>query len=134
MAEASKGGCVRRAARSRASTRFAASATATSSASTGATPSSTCAKAVSTGSSAMSVLHAPVAGGAAGFFAQPDLGNDHAAVHSLGHVVDREAGNGHGRQGLHLDARLPRDLDAGRDADPVVAGGLDRDLDAGERP
>ena len=55
----------------------------------------------------------------------------HAAVDRLGHVVDREAGDGDGGQRLHLDAgradaaRLRPDREAGQG---LVGGDVDRDL------
>ena len=50
----------------------------------------------------------PFARFAAAFLDQPDLLDAHAPVDRLGHVVDREAGDGDGGQRLHLDAGRPQ--------------------------
>ena len=49
----------------------------------------------------------PFARFAAAFLDQPHLFDAHAPVDRLGHVVDREAGDGDGGQRLHLDAGRP---------------------------
>src|SRR4029079_12680199 len=133
MAEASKGGWVRRAARSSASTRPCAWFSRTVSASSGSRPAVTRARASATESSAMASA-AVDAGAAAGLLDQPDAGELDVTVDRLHHVVEGEASDGHRCQRFHLDSGLGVDLGGRFDTEP---GGLPRrrelDGDLGER-
>src|SRR5215204_1379233 len=105
MAEAAKGGWVRRAATSTASVRPWAAAIATVSAATGrAMPARTRASASSTGSRLMASRPRLVdAGAPAALRQQPHAFDAHGAVGGLHHVVDRQAGDRDRGQRLHLD-------------------------------
>jgi len=59
---------------------------------------------------------------------QPEIGDGHAAVHRLDHVVDGEAGHRASGEGLHLDAGLVHRPDARLDADDGGLG-LEREGD-----
>ena len=75
-----------------------------------------------------------VARPAAALLDEADVGDRHAAVDGLGHVVDGEAGDRDGGQRLHLDAGLAGDLGRGADAKAgEVVVGVDVDGDLGER-
>src|SRR3546814_8155438 len=59
---------------------------------------------------------------------EPNVGDAHAAVDRLAHVVDGEGGDGDGGERLHLDASAPLQLAGGRDVDRrafFVKGQLD---------
>src|SRR5262249_47533609 len=129
MAETAAGGCERGAARSAASTRPAASAIGTFSTGKDSTFSSTRASASATVSSAISVLGRLIeARLAAALLDEPDRLDAHAALERLGHVVNREAGDRHCRERLHLDAGAPRHLGGGADGETgQVAVGPDLD-------
>jgi len=51
---------------------------------------------------------------------QPYLADDHAFVHRLAHVVDRQRSHAHRHQGFHLDTGRRGDLGGRRDLDPVA--------------
>src|SRR5947208_4608704 len=51
---------------------------------------------------------------ASGLLQEADVGEHHPPVHGLAHVVDRERGDGHRREGLHLDPGLSGGLDSRR--------------------
>src|SRR5919108_2529831 len=107
MAETSAGGCVRKAATSRASTRPCASLSSASSAASGSAPASTRRSASATGISAIDLflcLKAP--GLAAALFEQSNTLDAHSALNGFDHVVDGETGHGHGGERLHLDSSL----------------------------
>ena len=57
----------------------------------------------------------------AGFFNDFDVGDLHAAINRLGHVIDGEKDNGTGSQRLHLHAGLSGQ--AGRCDDPAAGQG-----------
>src|SRR3989440_161719 len=135
MAETSSGGCMRSAARSSASTRPSASASATRSAGSGSTPSSTRASASPTGSSATSgSLHAVYSRLAAALLDEMDALNAHAALDRLHHVVDRQACDRDGGERLHLNASLAGELaGSAHDQARELVVGRDVDLDFGER-
>src|SRR5690606_18501061 len=118
IAEASNGGCASFAEISLASTRLAASRSPTRSAAVGATPSRMCARASSTGSRVMALpVHvlrsrrAIDARAPAGFFDEPDIRKAHRAIHGFQHIVNREAGDTHRCQRLHLHPGLTGNLD-----------------------
>src|SRR5712671_3085279 len=100
MAERSAGGWVSRALGALASTRPAASATDTISAGRGENAAITRACASRTDSILGGIETARLA---AGLVQQLDLGDHHAAIDRLAHVVDGEGGDGGGGQRLHLD-------------------------------
>src|SRR5262245_65414015 len=136
MAEASKGGWVRQAARSSARTRPRHSPSGTRSASSGVNPSVTRARASVTLSKAMKGLAAKCAGlesagAATGLLDQPDTGEGHGTVDRLHHVVNGEAGDRHRGQRLYLHAGLCLDLGGRLDLDAGWVARrckLDRDL------
>src|SRR5580704_10940049 len=131
MAETSAGGWVRRALRSRARTRPAASSSGTSSAGRGAACANTWSSASATEINATSLLpNAKMAAAAAAFFHEPDALDAHAALDSFHHVIDGEAGDRYGGECFHLDAGLARHLYARNDADTGQLGiGHDVDFD-----
>src|SRR3546814_14915890 len=99
MALASKGGWVRRAATSSASTRPAAALTATVSAGMSGRATTILARASATDSISGRVVRA---GLAARLVQQADIGDLHAAVDGLCHIVDSKCGDAGRRQRLHL--------------------------------
>src|SRR5580704_4077868 len=123
MAETSAGGWVRRALRSRASTRPAASSSGTSSAGRGAACANTWSSASATEINATSLLpNAKMAAAAAAFLQKPDALDAHAALDRFHHVIDGEAGDRYGGERFHFDAGLACDFDAGGDADAGQLG------------
>src|SRR6202035_2710232 len=129
MAETSAGGWVRRALRSRARTRPAASSSGTSSAAKGAACANTRSSASATEINATALLpNAKMAAAAAAFLDQPDALDAHAAVDRLHHVIDGEAGDRYGGQRFHLDAGLAGHFCARRDANAGQLG-IGRDVD-----
>src|SRR5687768_8579170 len=101
MADTSNGGWVRRAAVSVASTRPAASASATVSGGiSGARPTMRS----SASSTEITLFPLESAGLAARLVDQPDVADPHAPVERLAHVVDGERGDGNGCQRFHFHA------------------------------
>src|SRR5690606_27245533 len=115
------GGCVRRAASGSARMRSYAHSIATRSVPSGPASARMRASASSTesnGDAMASILcargrSAPGSRATAALLDKLYRPDDHAAVRSLQHIVDCQAGDGHGRQGLHLHARLAAYLDLG---------------------
>src|SRR5665647_2178658 len=107
MAEASNGGCVSFAVTSSPSTRSAAASRPTLSEPSGVTPSRMRASASSTGSSAiLGALLRVFARAPARLGGDADALKAHVAIDRLQHVIERQAGDRHGGQRFHLDARL----------------------------
>src|SRR6202163_2269632 len=129
MAETSAGGWVRRALRSRARTRPAASSSGTSSACRGAACANTWSSASATEINATALPpNAKMAAAAAAFFHEPDAFDAHAAVDRLHHVIDGEAGDRYRGERFRLDAGLAGNFYARGDADAGQLG-IRRDLD-----
>ena len=54
------------------------------------------------------------------FFEQLDIGDGHAAIDRLEHVVDGEEGDLDGGKGFHFDASGPDGFDGGDDFKKVI--------------
>src|SRR5262249_4589225 len=131
MADTLAGGWVRSALRSPVRMRPQASESSACSDGRGAACASTRSSASATDGNATSLLLcAEMAAAAAALLDEPDAFDAHAAVDRLHHVVDGEAGDGHGGERLHLDAGLARDLDAGGDFEARQTG-IRPDIDLG---
>src|SRR3984957_16455489 len=129
MAETSAGGWVRRALRSSARTRPAASSSGTSSAGNGAACANTWSSASATEINATTLPpRAKMAAAAAAFFHDPDALDAHAAFDRFYHVIDGEAGNRNRRERFHLDAGLAGNFYAGGHPDARQRG-IGRDVD-----
>src|SRR4030095_15132439 len=124
MAERSAGGWVRRASGESASTRPAASATDTISAGSLSKAAITRAWASRTERRGLAI---PRARFAARLMEQPDVGNHHAAVDRLAHVIDGKGRNRGGGERLHLDAGAALELAGRLDVDGVALG-VEREL------
>src|ERR1700724_1403577 len=129
MAETSAGGWVRRALRSSARTRPAASSSGTSSAGKGVACANTRSSASATEINATALLpNAKMTAAAAALFHEPDALDAHAAVDCLHHVIDGEAGDRNGGQRFHFDTGLAGHFYARRDANAGQLG-IGRDVD-----
>src|SRR5471032_1717637 len=125
MAERSAGGCVRWALGATARTRPAASATETVSAGSGLKEVTTRAWASRTGRSLPGIEHSRLA---ARLVHQLHVGDHHAAIGRLAHVVDGQGGDRRGGECLHLDAGAAFKLARGHDVDGAPLG-IDRKLE-----